>query len=46
MKHLFYFFTIMPILWEIVNIVDVKRTHIFYKSINVFGLGEVPLLET
>ena len=32
MKHIFYFLAIFPILWEVTNIQDVKRTHNFILS--------------
>jgi hypothetical protein len=29
MKHLFYFMTIAPIIWEAMNLTNIKRTHAF-----------------
>lgn len=29
MKHLFYFLTIFPILWEVMNLVSINKTHQF-----------------
>lgn len=33
MKHIFYFLTILPLLWEFINITNVKETHRFTKTI-------------
>lgn len=33
MKHIFYFLTIAPLLWEFINITNFKKTHLFAKSI-------------
>ena len=29
MKHVFYFLTIFPILWEVMNLVNINKTHQF-----------------
>ena len=32
MKHIFYFFTFLPILWELMNLTSIKKVHQFVKS--------------
>lgn len=32
MKHIFYFITIFPLLWEFINITNINRTHLFFKT--------------
>ena len=42
MKHIFYFFAIAPILWEILNIRETKRFHEFFlkcKKISTEDVG-------
>lgn len=33
MKHIFYFMTIAPIIWEVMNLSNIKRTHAFCMGI-------------
>ena len=33
MKHIFYFLTIAPILWEVMNLVSINKTHQFVISL-------------
>ena len=34
MKHLFYFIAILPLIWEMTNLLNIKRTHNFQKRMN------------
>lgn len=35
MKHLFYFIAILPLLWEMINLLNVKRAHNFHKRMKL-----------
>lgn len=32
MKHIFYFITIFPLIWEMSTVLNIKKYHKFYKS--------------